>query len=78
MRMPMKKSSTLFFLIGESHPSSGVNLDCRCEAPESYLNEMKPEGFLPSPGTIQNILDFASAYDVLETETVGQTEMILN
>jgi hypothetical protein len=34
--------------------------------------------FEPSEQSIKNILDFASSYEVLDTESTGQVEMILN
>jgi hypothetical protein len=33
---------------------------------------------VPSEKSIENILDFARVYDVVETENAGYVEMILN
>ena len=34
--------------------------------------------FEPSEQTVNNILNFARSYEVLETESTGDVEMILN
>ena len=34
--------------------------------------------FEPSESSVKNILDFARSYDVIETESTGYVEMILN
>lgn len=36
------------------------------------------EGASPSAQSVKNILDFASSYDVMETESAGFVEMNLN
>jgi hypothetical protein len=77
--MPMKKISTLFLVKKfncNSAQDPGLNIDS--EAKE--LKEMKSavSVSVPSAQTIRRIMDFARAYDVIETKTAGYVEMNLN
>lgn len=69
--MPMKNSSTFIYFV----KSFVGNTDCYSE---DNLEEMESTGFEPSEKSIQTILNFAHSYDVVETETTGQIEMIYN
>jgi hypothetical protein len=72
--MPMKNSSTFFYVV----KSFFNNSDNTEFYDEMNLSEMENTGFEPSENSIKMILDFAHAYDVMETETAGQIEMNYN
>ena len=72
--MPMKNSSTFIYFIKSFFGSA----DCIDYYAENNLTEMENTGFEPSENSIKKILDFAHAYDVVETETTGQIEMNYN
>jgi hypothetical protein len=76
--MPMKKKSTLLFVVKKINYQSECEPDFSAMNSDSYSEKMKSAEFSPSARTIQRILDFARSYDVLETETAGQVEMNLN
>lgn len=75
--MPMMKRSTLFIVKKFNYSSVDVSELSENKTGKSS-EEMKSAVHNPSAQTIRRILDFALAYDVLETETAGHTEMILN
>lgn len=69
----MKKHSTLIYLVNNFQlESTQRKVDVFSE---DSLTTME---FEPSERSIKNILDFAQSYEVLETESTGQVEMILN
>ncbi len=74
--MPMQKISTLMYCY------NSFRSDCeQCETTiaENELNAVETSiGMEPSETSIKNILNFARSYDVLETESAGYVEMILN
>ena len=71
----MQKFSTLIYCI--SHIHSNVDfIDCSVLEKEADYLETEEVG--PSEESIKNILNFARSYDVLETESAGYVEMILN
>lgn len=72
--MPMKKHSTLIYLFNK-YQAKGLASNKVENVIDQALNEMD---FEPSEQSMKNILDFASSYAVLETESAGQIEMILN
>jgi hypothetical protein len=75
--MPMMKRSTLFIVKKFNHSAvdvSGLSGNKTGKSSE----EMKSAGHNPSAQTIRKILDFARAYNVLETKATGHSEMILN
>ncbi|MEE4284963.1 MAG: hypothetical protein V2I31_02405 [Mariniphaga sp.] len=75
--MPMMKNSTLFFL--KKFNCSSVHVSELSEKKTGKSSEeMKSAGFNPSALAIRKILDYASAYNVMETKATGHTEMILN
>ena len=76
--MPMKNNSTLRFFV-KSFPGLPENApDHPGNTFENGLNEA--DGLSPSPSaeSVRKILDFAMAYDVVETDTAGCVEMNLN
>ena len=72
--MPMKNSSTFSYFV----KSFFDNTNCTDCYDENDLEEMESTGVGPSENSIKKILDFAHAFDVMETETTGQIEMNLN
>lgn len=76
--MPMKNSSTLIYFVKNFLAQSGSDLFAMNGSFENRLTGMEKRGFSPSEQSIQKILNFARAYDVMETETAGQIEMNYN
>jgi hypothetical protein len=72
--MPMKNSSTFIYFV----KSFFSNTSCTNCYSENNPQEMESSGFEPSENSIKKILDFAHAYDVVETKTTGQIEMNYN
>ncbi len=72
----MQKFSTLMYCIKtfecESEPVEAADAETDFDTMEA--NHLKG----PSEASIKNILDYARSYDVLETESTGFVEMILN
>lgn len=60
----MVKNSTLIYFVND--------IQCKFE------EETKRMDFEPSEQTVNNILNFARSYDVMETKSAGDVEMILN
>lgn len=72
-KMPMKKHSTLIYLVNNFLAESTQN-----KVDGFFENSLTAKKFEPSEYSIKNILDFARAYEVLMTECTGNVEMILN
>ncbi len=71
----MQKISTLLFRIN----SFQADCDhCTVTESENMVDTTKTIENGPSEKSIKNILDFARSYDVLESESTGYIEMILN
>ena len=71
----MQKISTLLFRIN----SFQADCDhCIVTEFENMVDTTKTIENGPSEKSIKNILDFARSYDVLESESTGYIEMILN
>ena len=70
----MKKNSTLIYFVNNlnSEKKNQYRLD---DVDTDLLTAME---FNPSERSIENIMNFARSYEVLETENTGQVEMILN
>jgi 5,10-methylenetetrahydrofolate reductase len=77
-RMPMKNRSTFIFFVKNFFARSESDFKSMNRSSENSLAGMEKTGVSPSKKSIQRILDFAHAYDVVETETAGQVEMNLN
>ncbi|HDR50564.1 MAG TPA: hypothetical protein ENN90_02935 [Mariniphaga anaerophila] len=75
----MMKNSTLF-IIKKFNCNSVQDPGIRLDSADDELKEMKSavSVTVPSAQTIRRIMDFARAYDVMETETAGHVEVILN
>jgi hypothetical protein len=79
LKMPMKKNSTLIYfvnnfqVISDSYDEESMDLEF-----EGFLAGMEKAEKAPSDQTINNILNFARSYEVIETEKTGFVEMILN
>ncbi len=74
----MKKKSTLIYFVKQFNSDSESILFGTDDQFERDLAWMEQSEKLPSDRTIQNILDFARSYEVVETEETGYVEMILN
>ena len=77
--MPMKNISTLIYFVNYFQKDLDSNHSYDLEVNfENYLTPMENTESVPSEKSIENILDFARVYDVVETENAGYVEMILN
>lgn len=72
--LPMNKKSTLIYIVNEVQ-AEDITQSRVDDAIEKSLTEME---FEPSERSIKNILNFARSYEVLDTESTGHVEMILN
>lgn len=73
--MPMKRNSTLVYFVNKfyvKHRSDQTEIEKLVE------NSLATMVHQPSEQCIKNILDFASSYEVLETDSTGHVEMNLN
>lgn len=72
----MKKLSTLVFLVNKytGPQSEADDLNYR----DLLTNEDDEAGFSPSLSSIRKIMDFAHSYEVLDSDSTGQIELITN
>lgn len=70
----MKKYSTLIYLVNNFQAEEAI----QNRVGNVIENELTAMEFNPSERSIENILNFARSYEVLETESTGYVEMILN
>lgn len=72
----MKKWSTLIYFVNKyaEHPSDSMGIGVR----NLLTGSDEESGFSPSAGTIKSIMDFARSYEVLESESAGQIELVIN
>ena len=70
----MKRNSTLIYLV-KIFQSNKSKINCIDYIIENELTAME---FNPSERSIENILNFARSYEVLETKSSGYVEMNLN
>ena len=70
----MKKHSTLIYLVNNFQTEESTT-NCVDDVIGNQLTTME---FEPSERSIENILNFARSYEVLETKSTGCVEMILN
>ena len=72
--LPMKKHSTLIYLVNnfQAEEAAPNRVDYVIE------NSLTTMEFEPSERSIENILNFARSYEVLETDSTGYVEMNLN
>jgi hypothetical protein len=73
--MPMKKRFTSIYLV-KKYPVNSPDFFGNCD--QDSLTATDNSGFSPSATSVRRILDFASSYEVLETESAGQIEMNKN
>jgi hypothetical protein len=71
------KDST-FFIIKKFNCKSVEVSECSGSITGNVSKEMESAVYSPSAHTIRKILDFARAYNVVETKTTGHVEMNLN
>lgn len=76
--MPMKKNSTLIYFVNRFNFDSELNEFGSQSQVNGTLAKMENDKEMPSDRIIQNILNFARSYEVLETKETGYVEMILN
>ena len=72
--LPMKKHSTLIYLVNNFQTEEAT----QNRVDEVIENQLTAMEFEPSERSIENILNFARSYDVLESESTGYVEMNLN
>ncbi|NOR73565.1 MAG: hypothetical protein GQ525_00240 [Draconibacterium sp.] len=70
----MKKHSTLIYLVNNFQ----ADAETQSRVDDVIENELTAMEFNPSERSIENILNFACSYEVLETESTGYVEMNLN
>jgi len=70
----MKKHSTLIYLVNNFQ--TGESTTNRVD--DVIGNQLTAMEFEPSERSIENIMNFARSYKVIETESTGYAEMILN
>lgn len=77
--MPMIKNSTLIYFVNNFQEDFESTLSelpqCR---DEGLITEMENAHVAPSDKSIENILNFARSYEVIETEETGYVELNLN
>ena len=73
--MPMNKDSTLIYFVKNFQTDSESFNE---ESLNASLTKMEKSEVGPSERTIDNIMNFARSYEVIETEEAGYVEMILN
>lgn len=71
----MKKWSTLIFIVKKI---AGNSPDFYEDDTANFLTETDETIFSPSAGSIRRIMDFASSYEVLDSKSTGDIEMIIN
>ena len=78
-KLPMRKRSTLIYFVN-SLQADLTNCENNFLANFNRLNltGTDPDGIYPSERVVEDILNFARIYEVLETKTAGHTELILN
>jgi hypothetical protein len=71
----MKRWSTLIFIVkkftGEEGKVSRINS-------RNFLTETDEAPFSPSARSIRRIMDFARSYEVMDSRSTGQIEMVIN
>jgi hypothetical protein len=79
LKMPMRNSSTLIYFVNSFQSESESNHVNLVETRINRFLETTPVADkTPSERSIENILNFARSYEVLETESAGYVEMNLN
>jgi len=73
----MEKSSTLIYLINRFQKKLDSSIKVVVSNDDVFEKAENAE-MAPSQRTINNILDFAKSYEVMETQNNGFVEMVLN
>lgn len=77
--VPMEKISTLIFLVNQIQSDINLSGVIRYPDPESESADQKTgNNFAPPERALKRIFDFARAYEVTDTQTVGKVEWIMN
>lgn len=75
----MNKFSTLiYFVTNFQSEYDSLKIESGQQSPGKFLTAMGNDEKVPSDQTIDNILNFARSYEVLETKNTGYVEMNLN
>lgn len=75
--MPMKKISTLIFLVNKIRSEVTNTSFNGCSEHESYMKD-KEDDFSPPDFAVNAILDFARSLEVRKSKTIGNIEWVLN
>lgn len=77
--MPMRKSSTLKYLVNNYGNSTNYQVENELDVEfDQLLSEIDSQGYTPSERTVAKIIDFACSYDTEKTDSIGFVEMNLN
>jgi hypothetical protein len=71
----MKNWSTLLFIVKKVKGKSYLLTE---KNPADFFTEPDKTPFSPSAHSIRKIMDFASSYKVMDCNSTGQIEMIIN
>ncbi len=74
--MPMNNVSTLIYFVNNFQTDSEYFEEESLNT--TFMTKMENSEVGPSEQSIENIMDFARSYEVLETKETGYVEMILN
>lgn len=75
--MPMKKISTLIFLVNKFRSEVTNTSIFGCSDHESYMKDKKDD-FSPPDCAVNAILNFARSLEVSKSKTIGSIEWVLN
>jgi hypothetical protein len=71
----MKKWSTLIFIVKKFTAAEGP---LSLKNSRNLLTESDEAPYSPSAGSIRRIMDFARSYEVMDSRSTGQIEMVIN
>lgn len=75
--MPMKKISTLIFLVNMTRSEVTKKSFIGCSEYEPYLND-KEDYFSPAVCAVNAILNYARSLEISKSKTIGNIEWVLN
>jgi hypothetical protein len=79
LKVPMRNYSTLIYFVNRFQSETESDFENLVEASVNMFLATTPVADkTPSERSIENILNFARSYEVLETENTGYVEMNLN
>jgi len=76
--MPMKKNSTLLYFVNNIQTEAATFSPNVMKTGNGIWQKAENGEMCPSDGTIDSILSFANAYEVMQAQNSGPHEMILN